>query len=411
MPKKKNSQPIRVPYALTVFGNEERKAVQEVLKDPTKIVPGERVKLFEQKIARIMGKKFGVMVNSGSSANTLAVESFDFSKGAEIITPALTFATTVAPLLQRGLTPVLADVEEGAYTIDIDALESKITPRTEALMIPLLIGSIPDMARLCAIAKKHGLAFIEDSCDTLGGTYGGKPTGTYSDVSTTSFYASHIITTAGAGGMVAFNDPEMARRAVVKRGWGRASSLFGVHEKSEDLKKRFAGKLDEKEYDAKFVFDEMGYNFQTTELAAAFGLAQLERLAGFAATRKRNFAALHGFFSRYDDFFVLPRQKKAADTVWLAFPLTLRSESPIGRNELCKRLEMANIQTRPIFTGNIAKQPAFKDALASRGKTPVMPVADHITQNGLLIGCHHGLAEKHLAHLFRTFEEMFGARR
>jgi CDP-6-deoxy-D-xylo-4-hexulose-3-dehydrase len=399
---KKIQKKLRVPYALTVYGNPEIQAVNKVLSNPTKIVPGDAVKEFERKIAHLFGKKYGVMVNSGSSANLIALEALNLPKGSEVITPALTFATTVAPICQKGLVPVFVDVKEGRYVIDIDQIESLITKKTRALMIPSLIGDVPDLIRLQKIAKKHKLYFIEDSCDTLGALFAGKPTGYYSDISTTSFYASHIITTAGAGGMACFNDPQLVRRAMVLASWGRESTLFGTYEKSEDIKKRFNTTLAGGQYDAKFIFSQIGYNFQTTELNGAFGLEQLKRLKGFARRRRSNFAELIRFFKQYQRFFVLPKQDARAQTSWLAFPLLIKKEAPFSRYELTKHLEENNIQTRPIFTGNILKQPAFAKIKCKKLKNGY-PVTDLIMKNGLLIGCHHGLERKHLQHLKKAF--------
>ncbi|MBI2476213.1 MAG: DegT/DnrJ/EryC1/StrS family aminotransferase [Candidatus Taylorbacteria bacterium] len=395
---------MRVPYLLTVYGKEEIKAVNEVLKDPTKISSGPRVREFEQKIAGMFGKKFGVMVNSGSSANLLAVDALNMPKGSEVITPILTFATTVSPIVQRDLVPAFADVEEGTYQININQIGSLLSKKTKALMIPSLIGNMADLSKLKAFAKKHKLWFIEDSCDVLGAKFAGRPTGSYSDVSTTSFYAAHVITTAGAGGVVAFHDGALAKRALIKANWGRESTLFGFYEKSEELKKRFAGALGGMPYDAKFIFSELGYNFQSTEINAAFGLEQLKRFPKFVARRKQNAAALLKFFKRYEAFFILPVEHPKAETFWHAFPLTIRKGAPFTRLEITKYLEERNIQTRPIFTGNILRQPAFRHIKAKTLKEGY-PVADHIMRNGFLIGCNHGLGEKHIAHLFDSFEQ------
>ncbi|MFI5205436.1 MAG: DegT/DnrJ/EryC1/StrS family aminotransferase, partial [Candidatus Paceibacterales bacterium] len=189
--KKQQPKPMRVPYGFSMHGKEEINAVVKVLKGNTALGP--QVKGFEQKIARMFGKKYGVMVNSGSSANLLAFEILDLPKGSEVITPLLTFATTVAPILQKGLVPVFCDVDLDTYLIDIDQLEKAITKKTKALMIPSLLGNIPNLQRLLKIAKKHKLFLIEDSCDTLGGSFQSKPSGFYSHITTTSFYGSHII--------------------------------------------------------------------------------------------------------------------------------------------------------------------------------------------------------------------------
>ena len=199
---KKNNKKPRVYYAKAVYGKAEIKAVNKVLENPLKIGPGECVKTFERKIAKLFGKNHGVMVNSGSSANMLAVDVLDLPKGSEVITPVLTFATTVAPLVQKSLVPVFVDIEEGTYVVNLDQVEKAITKKTKALMIPSLIGNVPDLDRLRSLAKKHKLYLIEDSADTLGATFAGRPTGEYTDISTTSFYASHVITAAGGGGIV-----------------------------------------------------------------------------------------------------------------------------------------------------------------------------------------------------------------
>ncbi|HVM73371.1 MAG TPA: aminotransferase class I/II-fold pyridoxal phosphate-dependent enzyme [Candidatus Paceibacterota bacterium] len=383
---------MRITYALAVYGQEEIDAVVEVLKTPLRIGPGECVKEFERAIAKLFGKPHGVMVNSGSSANLLAVEALELSRGSEVITPVLTFSTTIAPLLQQGLKPVFVDVLPGTYVIDADKIEAAITKKTRALMIPSLLGNIPDLEKIQKIAKKHKLSFIEDSCDTVGATFAGKPTGHYSDISTTSFYASHIITAAGSGGMVCVRDPKMAHRILVKSSWGRDSTLFGTYEKSEDITKRFAGRIGEQPYDAKFVFSEIGYNLQSGELNAAFGLEQLKRLKTFAARRQTNFKLHSRFFKHYEQFFVLPIQDPRAKTSWLAYPLTIRPGAPFTRMEITRYLEEHNIQTRPIFTGNILRQPAFSE-LSKSVKRDRFPVADDVMRNGFLIGCHHGFGD------------------
>jgi len=393
---------IRVPYAFSVHGKEEIEAVVKVLKGNT--VLSARTKEFEEKIARLFGKKHGIMVNSGSSANLLAFELLDFPEGSEVITPLLTFATTVAPILQKNLIPVFVDVEPGTYLINIDQLEEAITKKTRALMIPSLIGNVPDLARLKRIAKKHKLVLIEDSCDTLGAKLNKRPTGTYSDISTTSFYGSHIINGAGGGGMILVNNNNWAERLLVLRGWGRASSLMGESKESENIKKRFAVRLGNVPYDSKFVFSEIGYNFLPLEISAAFGIEQLRKFNGFAKLRKNNFKRLFEFFKKYEKFFILPLQTRGANTPWLAFPLTIKKDAPFSRKRICTFLEENNIQTRPVFVGNILKQPAFR---SMKKKTPFKhyPETDHVMSGGFLIGCHQGLTKKQLKYLEYRFDE------
>lgn len=395
---------LNVSYAAAVYGKEEVRAVLDVLKNPSKIVAGPRVKEFEKRVAKLFGKKYGVMVNSGSSANLTALEALRLPEGSEVITPALTFSTTLAPIIQKHLTPVFADVELGTYIINPSQVDSLVTKKTKALMIPSLIGNIPDMDKLSAIAKKHGLYIIEDSCDTIGSAFGGKSTGVYTDISTTSFYASHIMTAAGGGGMVMFHNPALARRALVASNWGRESTLFGTYEKSEEIKKRFAGVLDGEPYDAKFLFTEIGYNFQPTELQGAFGLVQLSRLPVSARIRRNNFNALYKFFKKYENFFILPKSNEKAKVNWLAFPLTLKKDAGFTRFDITKYLEEHGIQTRPIFTGNVLKQPAFNNLPNKRVSAGGYPNTDYIMKNGFLIGCHHGLKYEQIQYMLGMFD-------
>lgn len=401
---------VRVPYAYPCYGAEEVQAVVEVLGDPTTITAGRRVKAFEKAVAKRFGKAHGVMVNSGSSANLLAFEVLKLPPGSEVITPALTFSTTLAPILQKGLTPVFVDVDPRTYVVRVEDVRAAITPRTRALIIPLLLGNVPDMRGLSALAKKHKLFFIEDSCDTLGARFAGKPTGAYSHITTTSFYATHVITAAGSGGMVCFKDAALARRALVVSTWGRQSSLFGSHEQSEDLEKRFSGVIGGQPYDAKFIFSEIGYNFQSTDLNAAFGLVQLRNLPRLRRARRRVFAELMRFFARYDTFFELPRELPTVVTTWMHFPVVLKPRASFTRLEFARYLEERHVQTRPIFTGTVTRQPAFSH-LAKSGRK--YPAADYLMKHGILLGCHPGMTPERLRHLETTvaaFVRQYGVR-
>jgi CDP-6-deoxy-D-xylo-4-hexulose-3-dehydrase len=389
---------IRISYAQAVHDDKERERVLKVL-DEHRTLMGRETKEFEERSAKFFGKKYGVLVNSGSSANTLAFEILDLPKGSEVITPLLTFATTVAPIVRAGLIPVFADVEPGTYNINVDQVEKLITKKTSALMIPLLLGNLPDIEKLSKLAKKNKLAFIEDSCDTFAATFNKKPSGTYSDISVTSFYGSHIITAGGGGGMVMVNKEKLRDRARVLRGWGRSSSLFSESEAVED---RFRAKIDGIQYDAKFIFDEIGYNFLHPEIGAAFGNAQLDKLPTFKKRREHAFSTLLKFFKQYENFFVLPKQDPRVKTQWLAFPLTLTKQAPFSRFELVKYLEENNIQTRPIFTGNILKQPAFRNIKHKIYKNGYI-VTEEIMRGGVLIACHHGLTDEQIERLQEVF--------
>tara|TARA_B100000586_G_scaffold134303_2_gene97160 strand:- start:4411 stop:5616 length:1206 start_codon:yes stop_codon:yes gene_type:complete len=393
----KNFDELRVPYGLAVHDEEEENAVLEIIKNK-KTIMGEKVKQFEKNISKIFSKKFSTMVNSGSSANLLAFEALDFPKNSEIITPILTFATTLSPIIKKELIPVFVDVEPETFIVNIDQIEESIADNTKALMIPSLLGNIPDMERLRKIADDNDLVFIEDSADTLGATFDDLSTGKFSDISTTSFYGSHIITAAGEGGMICCNDQKMDEKFKILRGWGRSSAL----NESEEIEKRFNIKLDNVPYDSKFIFEEVGYNFLPTEISAAFGLIQLKKLEKFAEIRQKNFDSLYSFFMN-QNFFRLPKQLPQVKTSWLAFPLTIENDAPFSRIEIVKYLESHGIQTRPVFTGNVLRQPAFKK-INYKNSDRKFDVTNNIMKNSFLIGCNHGLNNEHIEKIKSVFQ-------
>ena len=390
---------MRVNYGQTVHGQEETDAVVELLRTSTQM--GAKVRAMEARVSALFDMPYGIMVNSGSSANYLAVELLDLPPGSEVITPALTFMTTVAPIVRNRLVPAFVDVREGTYNIDEDAIEAMITDRTRAILVPSLIGNLPDWDRLRAIADTYGLKLVEDSADTLGATLRGRSTGSRCDISTTSFYGSHVINAAGNGGMICVRDNEMARRAILLRSWGRSSSLFV---ESENIESRFNVSLDGIEYDAKFVFEELGYNYEPSEIGAAFGLVQLDKLQHNIIQREQNYARHMVFFAEYADWFILPRQMPEARTGWLAFPLTIRPDAPFTRRELQIYLERRDIQTRVVFTGNVLRQPAMA-GVEVRAAPGGYPVADAVMRGGMLLACHHGLTDEQLAHVHSSFTD------
>ena len=388
---------LRVPYGMAVHDTEEENAVLQIIKNK-KTIMGDKVKQFENEVSTLFGKELGIMVNSGSSANLLTFEILDIPENSEVITPILTFATTLSPIIKKGLTPVFVDVEPETYIVNIDQIEESITSKTKALMIPSLLGNVPDMKRLRKITDDNNLIFIEDSADTLGATFDNVPTGKFSDVSTTSFYGSHIITAAGEGGMICCNDKKMDEKCRILRGWGRSSAI----NESEKIEDRFSIELDSIPYDSKFIFAEMGYNFLPTEISAAFGLVQLKKLNKFAQIRQKNFEILNSFFMN-EKFFKLPKQLPQVKTSWLAFPLTINSDAPFSRIEIVKYLESHGIQTRPVFTGNVLRQPAFKE-ISYKNMGGEFDVANNIMKNSFLIGCNHGLNDEHLEKIKVTFK-------
>ena len=378
----------KIYYGKAVYDNKEIKAVLNVLKNKSlTLIDGENVKKLEKNVSKMFGKKYGLMVNSGSSANLLGLSSFNFKKGSEVITPNLTFSTTVAPIYQLGLIPHFIGVEENKFVADTSQIEKCINNKTVAIMIPNLLGNIADWKRINSIAKKHKLKIIEDSADTIGYTVDKKNTGKYSDVTTNSFYASHIINGAGTGGIVCFNDYKLYEKAKLLRGWGRSSATFN---ESESPEKRFKVKVSGIDYDAKYIFSELGYNFLPSEISAAFALEQLKKLKNNIKIRNRNFKKLEQFFENYKHFFKLPEQYKNVITPWLAFPLVIKKNKFFNRKELQIYFEKNNIQTRTIFTGNILKQPVMKKKIYKYNPR-CNEVANDVMKNGILLGCHQGL--------------------
>ncbi|MBY6128388.1 aminotransferase class I/II-fold pyridoxal phosphate-dependent enzyme [Qipengyuania aquimaris] len=389
---------MRVNYGQTVHGEEEIAAVVEVLRTSTQMGP--KVREMQERVSKLFAKKHGIMVNSGSSANYLAMELLDLEEGSEVITPALTFATTVAPIVRGRLVPAFIDAAVGTYNIDVEKIEELITPKTKAMMIPSLIGNLPDWDRIREIADHHGLMVIEDSADTLGATLRGESTGTRSEISTTSFYGSHVINAAGNGGMLCVSDEELARKALLLRSWGRTSSLY---QDSESIEKRFNVDVDGISYDAKFLFDELGFNVEPSEMGAAFGLVQLDKLENNISAREHNFARQMEFFKQYEEWFILPEQMPDSRTGWLSFPLTIRPDAPFERRELQIWFEERDIQTRPVFTGNILRQPAMQN-VETRVTKDGYPVSDAVMRGGILLACHHGLDEAQIDYMHETFE-------
>ena len=391
----------KISYAKTVYGKDEINAVVKCLEESTQM--GKYSRLFEEKIANLFSKEYCLYVNSGSSALYLGIESFQFEEGSEVITPALTFSTTVGCLLKNNLKPVFTDVEHLTYCIDSDQIEDLITEKTVAILAPNLLGNLCDWPKIRNIADKNNLIVIEDSADTLGATIGENiSSGKYTDMSITSFYGSHIINCAGNGGALTLNDKQIYQKAKLLRSWGRSSSLFD--QRSEDIENRFNINLDGIEYDAKFVFEEVGYNLEGSEIGAAFGLAQLQKLKDNIVKRQENFQLQCEFFDQYKEYFQIPKVYKDVSTAWLAFPILLKKEIPFSRKQLQIYLEERNIQTRVVFTGNILRQPMCKN-IEKRVTPKGLKNADLIMENGILLPLHHGMTKTMFERLHFCIED------
>ncbi len=390
----------RIEYAGSVHDEAEIEAVVAVLRGgPTALRIGKNVRELERVVADAFGKRRGVMCNSGSSALYLAVELLGLDPGDEVITPAVTFSTDVAPLVRAALVPVFVDVEPDTYQIDVAAIEDAIGPRTRAILAPDLIGNCPDWDAIRAVADRHGLKVVEDSCDCLGATLRGTPTGTRADISLTSFALSHIITAAGTGGMLCLDDDELVDRALLLRRWGRRSEikLFG----SRKGEKRFFSDLDGLEYDDLFIFDEVGWNFEPSEISAAFGVVQMQKLPVNLARRKRNFEILHSHFAQYPDVFVLPRTTADVDTGWHMFPLMIEPESGVRRADFQQHMESHGVDTRMVWTGNVTRQPAFRK-IPHRVAAGGLPNADRVMETGVILPLNHAIDDDGAAFICET---------
>ena len=396
---------LRVPYGLSVHGKEEIEAVVNVLKYSTQM--SKNVFSFEKKIAKLFNKKYGLMVNSGSSAIMLAMEALNLPEGSEVITPVLTFSTTVSYIVKNKLIPVFVDVEEGTYCINESKIKNLITKKTKAILAPHLMGNIVNWKKLSPMLKKKNILIIEDSADTLGATYQGKSTGHYADISITSFYGSHIINCAGNGGIVCFNNKDQYLKAKLLRSWGRSSSLYD--ENSEKIENRFNIKLDGIQYDKKFVFELAGHNLEPSEMGAAFGLVQLKKLNFNLNRRQKNFNTHTKFLKKYSKYFILPKQLPGSKSGWLAYPITIKNDAPFSRTQMQIFLEKRNIQTRVVFTGNILRQPGFKNIKMKKDKKGY-PEADKVMKNGILIACHHGLNNKMINHIHESIDKFISSK-
>ena len=394
-----DSQHEQISYAKTVYGQEEVDAVVKCLSESTQM--GNYSRKFEKEIANLFEKKHCLYVNSGSSALFIGVEAFNFADGSEVITPSLTFSTSVGCLIKNNLVPVFIDVEPLTYCIDTNLIEEQITDKTVAILAPNLMGNLCNWKKIREIADRHNLIVIEDSADTLGATLDGKKSGYYSDMSITSFYGSHIINCAGNGGMLCLNDDELQIKSKLLRSWGRSSSIFS--EDSEAIENRFNTKIDNIDYDAKFIFEEIGYNLEGSEIGAAFGLVQLEKLNDNINQRIKNFKIQTEYFNKYPEYFITPKQTQSTKTAWLAYPVIISENAKFTRKDFQIYLEKNSIQTRTVFTGNITRQPGFKN-INMRRSSPKFLNSDNIMENAVLLACHHGLTSEMISYMHETID-------
>jgi CDP-6-deoxy-D-xylo-4-hexulose-3-dehydrase len=351
------------PNKKEAYGDEEIQAVVDCLNDGWLAGFGPRTIKFEEEVSKAFSKKFGLFVNSGSSAILLGLSTLNLKSDDEVITPACTFSTTLAPIIQVGATPVFCDVQIGTYVPSPEQVCEKITDKTKVIILPNLIGSKPNWEKIRELAGDKIILF-EDSADTVTFT-------PWTDISITSFYSSHLITAGGSGGMVMFNDEKLLKTATMYRDWGR------IGDNSEDVKTRFEYSIDGIPYDYKFLYGVVGYNMKSSEMNAAFGLVQMSRIHEIREKRKKIF---NRYLENLKDVKELTLPINTYNSDWLAIPFMIED-----RMELLTFLENNNIQTRVCFAGNVTRHPIYRKYLKE------FPNADKIMAQGFLLGAHHGM--------------------
>ncbi|MFZ5585752.1 MAG: lipopolysaccharide biosynthesis protein RfbH [Thermodesulfobacteriota bacterium] len=410
----------RVNYAGRWYGPEELVSLGEAALEFW-LTYGRFSRRLEQDLAARHGARACLLVNSGSSANLLALASLTspllkdraLRPGDEVITTACGFPTTCAPIVQLGLRPVFVDVALPGANLNPAQLEAALGPRTRAVMAAHTLGNPFDLAAVSEFCERHGLWLVEDNCDALGGLYAGRPTGSWGHLASLSFYPAHHITT-GEGGAVLINDGALKRPALSLRDWGR--DCWCDSGRDDTCQKRFGqqhGSLPFG-YDHKYVYSHFGYNLKMTDLQAAVGCAQIERLDEVVRRRRENHAYLHAALADWQDYFILPQATQGSEPSWFGFLLTVRAAAPFGKQELVEHLEAGLIQTRQLFGGNLVRQPLFSDLAEGRDYRLAAPlrVTDRIMHDSFWIGVHPGLDRPRLDYMIariRAFAEGSGA--
>jgi CDP-4-dehydro-6-deoxyglucose reductase, E1 len=407
-----------VNYGGRVFDEREVQSAVDAILDFW-LTDGPRVETFTTALAEILGLRHLLAVNSGSSANLVAMSALcsrqldahktprrSLQPGDEVITPAATFPTTVAPIVQNNLVPVFVDCRLGTYNIDVELLEAGLSDRTRAIFVPHILGNPVEMDVVMDFAIAHDLFVIEDTCDALGSTYDGRPCGAFGDLSTFSFYPAHHITT-GEGGAVGTNDSKLHRIAHAIRDWGRDCWCTHKSNYSGECGHRFDWEIPglEEPYDHRYYFSEIGYNLKMTDVLAAIGIPQLAKLPDFVAARKHNFQVLYEGLAPYQDILVLPSWSGKADPAWFAFTLAVRETAPFSRRDINQYLRERSVETRYLFAGNILQQPGYR-SIRHRVATPLTET-DRVLKSAFFIGVYPGMDDARLGYMLQVFEDFF----
>ena len=368
------------------------------------LTAGDFTESFEKKIRDYLGMRHALFVNSGSSANLLAISSlkifYELEDGDEVITSAVNFPTTINPILQNNLKPVFVDAEEGTYNIDPDLIKNAITEKTKGIVLAHTLGNPFDLEKIKKICEDNNLFLMEDMCDAFGAKYNGEFVGSFGDVATLSFYPAHHITT-GEGGAVLTNKPKLKKIIESLRDWGR--DCYCAPGKDNTCKKRFDWQLGglPHGYDHKYIYSHVGYNLKASDMQAAVGLSQMDKLDYFIEKRRENFNYLYDGFSKFKEFD-LPKWQKQADPSWFGFPLTINEKAKFSRAELMDKYSENRIGTRFLFGGNILLQPAYYDL--NLGKPEEYPIANKVVNNTFWLGVYPGLNSEMLDFIIETTE-------
>lgn len=402
----------RVHYAGRVFDEHELVNMVDSVLDFW-LTAGPWAAKFERKLANFLGVRNVLPVNSGSSANLVAVTALcsrqlenGLRAGDEVIVPATSFPTTVNPIIQNGLIPVFVDINYGDYNLRIDQLEEAVSDKTRAIIFAHTLGNPADMDAIMAFVKKHDLWLIEDACDALGSKWDGKMIGTFGAFATLSTYPAHHIT-MGEGGAVFTNSPKLAKIAMAVRDWGRDCWCGYNAPPNGACGRRFDWEIPGVPgyYDHKYIYTEIGYNLKLTDPQAAVGVAQLDKLPSFIAARKANFAYLYKNLKQFEQYLLLPTWHEKADVSWFTFPITVRKDAPFERLTLTRFLESHGIETRLIFAGNIIRQPAY--AHTTYRQIGDLAAADDIMVNSFFVGVYPGLDQQRLDYMLDIFGRFF----
>jgi CDP-6-deoxy-D-xylo-4-hexulose-3-dehydrase len=374
------------------------------------LTTGRFAEQFEREFARFLGVRYAILVNSGSSANLLALSCLTSPKlgdrrlkpGDEVITVAAGFPTTVNPIIQNGLVPVFIDITIPAYNVDVTQLDAALSERTRAIMLAHTLGNPFDVDAVVAFAKKHDLWLIEDCCDAIGSEYKGRKAGTFGDLATASFYPAHHIT-MGEGGCVMTNSPQLKTLVESFRDWGR--DCWCDPGKDNTCGKRFEWQLGDLPcgYDHKYTYSHIGYNLKLTDMQAAVGVAQLKKLPGFIEARRANFRQVYDGLKSLEEFLILPVATRETEPSWFGFPIAVRELAPFTRNDLTRRLEETRIGTRLLFGGNLTRQPAYKD-LRFR-VVGDLKNADFVMNRLFWVGVYPGLNTQNLNHMIDVIRQ------